>query len=170
MQLTHRIVLTGVSLGAASALATPAMADTIDLSVALPRLSVAEYHKPYVAIWLEKTGAPARTLSVWYDQGKRNNGGLKWVNDLRAWWRVAGRSMTLPADGVSGATKAPGPQRVNLPVGTLANGAYTLVIEAARENGGREVVRVPFNWSGSQASGRAAGSAELGAVSLTVRR
>ena len=36
MQLTHRIVLTGVSLGTAG-LAAPAMADTIDLTVTLPR-------------------------------------------------------------------------------------------------------------------------------------
>jgi hypothetical protein len=170
VNLTHRIVLTGATLGIAGALSAPASAETIDLTVTVPRLTVAEYHKPYVAIWLEKAGAPARTLSVWYDLGKRNNGGTKWVNDMRAWWRVAGRSLTLPVDGVSGATKAPGPQRVTLPVGALTNGAYTLVVEAAREGGGREVVRVPFNWSGSSASGRAAGAAELGAVSLTVRR
>ena len=54
MQLTHRIVLTGATLSVASALGTPAMAETIDLSFALPRLKVAEYHPPYVAIWLEK--------------------------------------------------------------------------------------------------------------------
>lgn len=170
MQLSYRIVLTGVSLGAAGALAAPAAAETIDLTVTIPRLSVAEYHKPYVAVWLEKAGSPARTLSVWYDQGKRNNAGTKWLRDVRSWWRISGRTMRFPADGVSGATRAPGPQRVSLPVGALANGAYTLVVEAAREGGGREAVRVPFNWSGGRATGRAAGQAELGAVSLTVQR
>ena len=175
MQLTPtrrsgRIVLTGATLGLASGLAAPATAETLDLTVALPRMSVAEYHKPYVAIWLEKAGAPARTLSVWYDVGKRNNAGAKWLRDVRAWWRVSGRTMRFPADGVSAATRAPGPQRVSLPVGTLAPGAYTLVVEAARESGGREAVRVPFNWNGARATGRGAGRFELGAVNLTVQR
>lgn len=170
MQVTHRLVLTGGALGVVGGLATPALAETIDLTVTLPRLTTAEYHKPYVAIWLQKAGSPARTLAVWYDVGKRNNAGTKWVNSMRTWWRESGRTLRLPADGISGATRAPGPQRVSLPVGTLAPGAYTLVVEAARESGGREAVRVPFTWSGSQAAGRGAGQAELGAVSLTVRR
>ncbi len=170
MQLSYRIILTGSALGVAGALAAPAMAETIDLSVTLPRMTTAEYHKPYVAIWLEKAGAPARTLSIWYDTGKRNNSGTKWLRDVRSWWRESGRTMRFPADGVSGATRAPGPQRVSLPVGPLAPGAYTLVIEAAREAGGREAVRVPFNWNGTRAAGRGAGQAELGAVSLTVQR
>ena len=51
MQLSHRIALTGVTaLGAA---AGPALAQTMDVTVTIPRLSVAEYHKPYVAIWIE---------------------------------------------------------------------------------------------------------------------
>lgn len=169
--ISGRIVLTGATLGVAGALVAPASAETLDLTVTLPRLSVAEYHKPYVAIWLEKPGQPARTLSVWYDQGKRNNAGAKWLRDVRMWWRESGRTMRFPADGISGATRAPGPQRLSLPAGRLPAGAYTLVVEAARESGGREVVRVPFRWTGNgQASGRAAGQFELGAVNLTVRR
>jgi hypothetical protein len=167
MQISHRIVLTGA---AALGVVTPAAAETIDLTVTIPRLTVAEYHKPYVAVWLVKQGQAPKTLSVLYDQGKRNNGGTKWLRDVRTWWREAGRSTRLPADGVSGATKAPGPQRLSLNAGALAPGGYTLMIEAARESGGREVVRVPFNWNGSSASGRAAGQFELGAVALTVRR
>jgi hypothetical protein len=170
MQLSHRIVIAGAALGAAGAVSAPALAETIDLSLALPRLKVAEYHKPYVAIWLEKAGGPARTLSVWYDVDKRNNAGAKWLRDIRNWWRVSGRTMRFPADGVSGATRAPGPQKVSLNTGSLSAGSYTLVVEAARESGGREVVRVPFNWNGSAASGKAAGKFELGAVNLTVRR
>ena len=168
--ISGRLVLTGAALGSAGALAVPAHADTLDVALTLPRISVAEYHKPYVAIWLEKAGSPARTLSVWYDQGKRNNGGTKWLRDIRSWWRESGRGMQFPADGISGATRAPGPQRIALPVGSLAPGAYTLVIEAAREAGGREAVRVPFNWTGARVAARAAGQFELGAVNLTVQR
>jgi hypothetical protein len=66
MQISHRLALTGAAaLGAAGTAAAPAAAQTLNLSVAIPRLSVAEYHRPYVAIWIEKEGAAPRTLSVW---------------------------------------------------------------------------------------------------------
>ena len=43
-------------------IAAPAAAGTI--TVTIPRLTVAEYHRPYVAIWLEpQGGGAARTLA-----------------------------------------------------------------------------------------------------------
>lgn len=168
MQLTHRLILTGLPLGALAA--GPAAAQTLDLTIAVPRLNVAEYHPPYVAIWLERAGAPARTLSVWYDTGKRNNAGTKWLRDVRMWWRASGRSLTLPADGVSGATRAPGTHKLSF-TPTLAPGGYTLVVEAAREAGGRELVRLPFKLTPAGTfRASAKGSAELGQVTLTGRR
>ncbi|RZJ98457.1 MAG: DUF2271 domain-containing protein [Novosphingobium sp.] len=173
MQLSHRIALTGVT--ALGAVAGPAWAQTLDVTVTIPRLSVAEYHKPYVAIWVEGAGTP-KTLSVWYDFDMRNGEGTKWLRDIRQWWRASGRTMQFPADGVTGATRAPGPQRVSFaqgrgPLGNLAPGQYTLVVEAAREVGGRELVRVPFAWPPKPGqTARAAGSAELGAVTVTFGR
>jgi hypothetical protein len=169
---------TGITAATIAAGLFPAAAgaQTIDLTVTLPRLTVAEYHKPYVAIWLEKPGSPAVTLTVWYDQNKRNNGGAKWLSDVRMWWRAAGRTLTMPADGVSGATRAPGPQKLSFTGGrgkvpALTPGSYTLVIEAAREAGGRELVRVPFTVSAAgTGGGTAAGKSELGAVSFKVHR
>lgn len=169
--------LTGVAvaaIGAGTLLPTGAAAQTLDLSVAIPRLSVAEYHRPYVAVWLEKQGSPARTLAVWYDLDNAE-GGAKWLNDVRQWWRAAGRSMKLPANGVTGATKAPGTHKVSFTAGrggmpALTAGQYTLVVEAAREVGGRELVRLPFTWNGSSASARAQGKTELGLVTLSVKR
>jgi len=176
MQLSHRIALTGTALGVAGAIAAPAGAQSIDVTVNIPRLKVAEYHKPYVAIWLEQAGGKARTLSVWYDYDMKNNEGNKWLRDVRTWWRVSGRSMTFPADGITGATRAPGPNKISFTNGTgalgrLGPGQYTLVVEAAREVGGRELVRIPFAWPpkpGQAAS--ATGRTELGAVSLTFRK
>lgn len=176
MQLTHRIMLTGTALGVAGAIAAPAAAQTLDLTVNIPRLKVAEYHRPYVAIWLEPAGGKARTVAVWYDDDMKNNEGTKWLRDVRSWWRVSGRSMKFPADGISGATRAPGPNKISFAagrgaIGALAPGQYTLVVEAAREVGGRELVRLPFAWPpkpGQTVS--AAGKAELGAVSLTFRK
>ncbi|BAV66061.1 DUF2271 domain-containing protein [Sphingobium cloacae] len=176
MQISHRLLLTGgAALGATGALAAmPAQAETLNLTVNIPRLSVAEYHRPYVAIWLEKEGAAPRTLSVWYDYDMKNGEGTKWLRDVRQWWRASGRTMTFPADGVTGATRAPGDQKVSFatgkgPLGQLAPGNYTLIVEAAREVGGREVVRVPFAWPQKPGAVlRAKGSTELGAVSLSI--
>jgi hypothetical protein len=169
MQLSHRIVLTGIG----AALATPAAAQTIDVSVAIPRLSVAEYHRPYVSFWVEGAGG-AKTVAVWYDFDMKNNEGTKWLRDVRQWWRVSGRSMKFPADGITGATRAPGTHKISLGrahLGALAPGQYTLVVEAAREIGGRELLRLPFAWPPKPGPGsRAAGKAELGAVSLAFRR
>lgn len=172
MQITHGLALTGMALGATGAFVAPASAQTMNVSIAIPRLTVAEYHRPYVAIWLEKEGAAARTLSVWYDYDMRNGEGTKWLRDVRQWWRVSGRSMSFPADGVSGATRAPGDQKIAFaagkgPLGTLSPGNYTLVVEAAREVGGRELVRLPFSWPPKPgAMVKAKGSTELGAISL----
>ena len=54
---------------AASGLAAaPAAAQELAVSVEIPRLRVAEYHRPYVAIWIEdEAGKAVRTLNVWYD-------------------------------------------------------------------------------------------------------
>lgn len=173
MQIRHGIALTGTAaLGITGAAATPAMAQTINLTVTIPRLTVAEYHRPYVAIWIEKEGAAPRTLSVWYDVNKAKGEGTKWLRDVRQWWRASGRTMQFPADGVSGATRAPGPQKIAFaagkgPIGTLAPGNYMLLVEAAREVGGREVVRLPFAWPPRPGTVvRAAGSTELGAVTI----
>ena len=168
----HKAYTLILSSGAVLGAAGTAHAETLNVTVAIPRLSVAEYHRPYVAIWLEKEGAAPRTLSVWYDVDKAKGEGTKWLRDVRQWWRASGRSMSFPADGITGATRAPGDQKIAFvagkgPLGPLAPGAYTLVVEAARETGGRELVRLPFSWPAKPgAVVRAKGSSELGAVSL----
>lgn len=145
-------------------IAAPATAGTV--SVTIPRVAVAEYHRPYVAGWLEPAaGGAAKTLFVWYDVKKRGNEpGTKWLADLRSWWRKGGRSLPLPADGVSGATRAPGTYTVPLPA-NLPAGQYVLHVEAARETGGRELVSVPISIP-TKAPASAAGTTELGAISL----
>ena len=149
----------------------PAAAGGLTVSVEVPKLSVAEYHKPYVAIWIEKPDASiAANLAVWYDVKLKDREGEKWLKDMRQWWRRIGREMTLPADGVSGATRAPGVHEVDfsagqIPLGDLAPGEYSLVVEAAREVGGRELVKLPFTWP-LKDKRTATGSSELGAISI----
>ena len=163
-----------LSAAALSAAAAPAMAADLTVAVEIPRVSGASYHRPYVAVWIERPDNTAvRTLAVWYQQTANSEGdGKDWLKDMRTWWRRGGRAMTLPADGVSSATKAPGRHAVTVSGARLSNlpaGDYVMVVEAARELGGREVVRVPFRW-GPANTARAAGSTELGAVSVAVTR
>jgi hypothetical protein len=141
----------------------------------IPQLNVAEYHRPYVAMWLEKgDNAFVSNLAVLYDVKKKDNAGTKWVKDMRTWWRKSGRELTLPLDGVSGATRAAGEQKMSFgPARTqfdkLPAGDYQLVIEAAREAGGRELVRVPFTLPLKKTlTASAKGKEELGQVSLTI--
>ncbi len=165
-----------VTLAVTTAVASPALAANIDVEVTLPRLNVAEYHKPYVAIWIEKPDQSfVGNLAVWYDVGHREGEGSKWLKDLRQWWRRSGRELALPVDGVTGPTRPPGTQVLHLAgdgavLGKLAPGDYQLVVEAAREVGGRELVRLPFKWplaAGQVAS--AQGKDELGAVALSAK-
>lgn len=165
-----------LTLAATATLASPAAAAGIDITVNIPQLKVAEYHRPYVAMWIEQPGQPAvSTVAVWYDDDMKNGEGTKWLRDMRTWWRKSGRSMKFPAAGISGATRAPGPQKISLTAGkgglpNLTPGNYVLFIEAAREVGGREVVQLPFAWPPKPGQTvKAAGTTELGAVTATFK-
>jgi hypothetical protein len=55
------------------------------------------------------------------------------------------------------------------PLGQLPSGDYVLAVEAAREGGGREVLRLPFSWPATAATSTSAqGVGELGQLRLTV--
>ena len=150
----------------AGVVAAPAVAGTVTVTV--PRQSVAEYHKPYVAVWIEPVGGgAARTIALWYESKKvGREAGTKYLADLRAWWRKGGRSMALPADGISGPTRAPGQYTIQLPA-NIKPGQYVLSVEAARETGGRELVTLPL--SVPNPAGQAAVKGELGTITLSAR-
>jgi hypothetical protein len=195
---------TQLSLALCSLAAAPAaIAADLDVSVQIPQLDVAEYHRPYVAIWLEREDrSVAGNLAVWYSQKKGGGGpggpggpapadakpaegkpaqagggegGTKWLPDLRQWWRRSGRELSMPIDGVSGATRPVGEQKLSFKVGSaplaeLAPGKYKLMVEAAREDGGRELLDIPFEWPvTAEMPLKAQGKSELGAVSLQLK-
>ena len=156
-------------------IAAPATAAEIGVTVEIPRLRVAEYHRPYVAIWIERPDrSVAADLAVWYDTGLKNDEGEEWLKDLRQWWRRSGRNLEMPIDGVSGATRPVGRHRLafregSAPLGSLAAGEYRLVVEAVREVGGREVLEIPFSWPPrEQARLDAKGSHELGEITVEI--
>lgn len=159
------------------AFAAPTWAADVQLRLQIPQLEGARVLRPYVAIWLEKSTdhSFAGNLAIWYDQTKRNNAGTKWLKDMREWWRQAGAQTTLPMDGVSGATRAPGEHVLSLggseAFAKLAPGAYEVVVEVAREHGGHDLLRLPLQWAAATApqQAKAQGSQEVGAVTLTVK-
>ena len=170
---TFSLSIAGAALGVG---ATPALAaPSMEIKVEVPRLSVAEYHRPYVAVWIEGPDMPARTVSVWYDSRNREDGGRKWLAEMRQWWRKSGRSLSVPADGVTGATRAAGPQSISLNAASpalkdLRPGQYQLGVEAAREVGGEEAVKIPFQWPpAAPKEASAKGVTELGQVTLSLK-
>ena len=164
------------TLAASALIGSPALAADLSLSIEIPRLTVAEYHRPYVAIWVE--GGKQKTasnLAVWYDLKLKDKEGTKWLKDLRQWWRKTGRDLDMPVDGLSSATRAPGEQKIAFndaksPLKDLPPGDYQLVVEAAREVGGRELLKLPFQWPPKSAqTGSIKGEHELGAITLDVK-
>jgi hypothetical protein len=160
------LIASGIGLGA--------QAGQLTLDVGIKQQTVAEYHKPYVAGWIEDaSGAHVGNIFVWYDIKKRDGAGQKWLNDLRTWWRKSGRDLTLPVDGLSGATRAPGRQTLTVDTATIKDlkpGAYIVVVEAAREAGGHDLVKVPLNWSPAKpATGSAKGDGELSDVKVSYK-
>ncbi|WP_442684022.1 DUF2271 domain-containing protein [Stenotrophomonas sp. JC08] len=171
-----RVTLT-IALSGLIATTPAAYAASLNVNVEVPKLNVAEYHRPYVAVWIEGADQKvAANLSVWYQLKDTAEGhGTKWLPDLRQWWRKSGRTLQVPVDGVTGPTRPVGkhplsfndrqPQLRDLPAGQ-----YTLVVEAVREVGGRELVKIPFSWPARSAqNGRAQGTSELGTVTLAVK-
>ncbi|MFY9178172.1 MAG: DUF2271 domain-containing protein [Venatoribacter sp.] len=159
-------------VGAAMLVALSAQAGELTLNVEIPQLSVAEYHKPYLAIWIEDSNNKVvDNLAVLYDIKLRNKEGEDWLKDMRQWWRKSGRSLQLPIDGVTGATKGPGTHQFtyHLPEG-LAAGSYKVRVEAAREVGGRELLNLDFSLPlTSELTTQAQGSNELGKIELTLK-
>ena len=168
------------SLALAALFGAPAFAAGLTVNIEVPRLNVSEYHRPYVAAWIERPDqSVASTLAVWYDVknkgGNAEGEGTKWLKDMRQWWRRTGRELEMPIDGVSSATRPAGKHQIAFSEGSvalpkLAPGAYKLYVEAAREVGGREIVSIPFQWPPAKAEqSQAAGNSELGAVTLELK-
>jgi hypothetical protein len=66
---------------------------------------------------------------------------------------------------VSGATRKPGSYTIESTT-DLPPGEYTLNVEAVREVGGREHLRIPFNWSGQSLRDSVQGQSELGQITF----
>ena len=137
---------------------------------------VSKYFISDVAVWIARADhSVAANLAVWYQQEDGPEGkGETWLKDMRQWWRRSGRNLEMPVDGVSGPTRSPGQHLVTFDdeglLKDLPAGDYVLHVEAAREVGGRELVKIPFAWGSDAPSTQTlSGETELGTVSLTLK-
>ena len=165
-------------LSTALLLAIPASALNLSLDITIPDIKSSEYHRPYVAVWVEDSEHKlVEHLSLWYFiKGKDDNPqeGLKYLKELRNWWRKGGRSLKPLPDAITGATQKPGKHTIEIKsddprLAKLKDGDYTLMIEAAREEGGIEAVSIPFSLPvKAKTEAKASGKSELGDITLTI--
>lgn len=114
------------------------------------------YRRPYVAVWVEDVDdRPVRTLCLWVERER-------WIPDLRRWGRLYDGRYDEAAP-VTRATRAPGrydliwdgrDDRGN----ALPRGAYTIVVEAVREHGGYEILKLEVQVDGRTFEKTATGS------------
>ena len=140
-------------------------AETLELTVTVPDLAVEPYHRPYVSIWLETANREGvGTLVLWADADD-------WYKDLRQWWRKLGRASAPQYDAVTAATRKPGQYMLSLDLASygLTEGTYWLMIEASREEGGREFLKQPIQLGqGLSQAFFLQGKKELGQVKIKV--
>lgn len=135
----------------------------LNIALKIPEMTVAEYHAPYVAIWIEDDKHKAvADIAVWHEKNK-------WLKDLRTWWRRSGRYSSLPIDGVTGPTRRPGNYSIHWDTANLSEGHYHIVFESAREVGGREKLTLPFSLPIKKSATQTIyGKTEWGEITLTV--
>ncbi|HUD40605.1 MAG TPA: DUF2271 domain-containing protein [Dokdonella sp.] len=132
----------------------------------IPQQSAAGYRRPYLAIWIAAAdGAPLRQLIVLGDSAR-------WLRELPTWWRRYGRRDESAIHGIARETRRPGRYTVTWDGRddhgrALAAGDYVLVVEAAREHGGHELLQVPFAVSAQPVEVERSGSSEVGRVHLS---
>lgn len=132
----------------------------------IPELSVAEYRRPYAAIWIsDESGNAVRHLQLLGDKS--------WLRDLRWWWRKYGRTDDSLVDALAGATSKPGRYQLtwdgrDLHGKPVPQGNYELHMEVVREHGEREAVVLPFVLNGQATSAATKGTREIGRVDLDI--
>ncbi|WP_459556683.1 DUF2271 domain-containing protein [Lacunimicrobium album] len=162
---------------AAAMIAPPGAGESkLEVGVEIPQLNVSEYHRPYIAVWVQDPDDKVVTnLAVWYQlKTPTDKTGKKWLPDLRQWWRRSGRTLDVPVDGVTGPTKPAGFHELKFgkddkQLANLKPGNYTLLVEASREVGGRELIEIDFTWPVQETKTfDANGKSELGKITLKV--
>lgn len=139
-----------------------------EISLQLPQIETSQYHRPYVAVWVEDAQQqPVKLIALWVQKPD-------WLKDLRRFWRKIGRSDTALVDAISSATQKSGSYTLQWDGKDdqgreLTAGTYTLLVEAAREQGGRSLVKHEFKWPATGAFIEIAAEGELGNIAARLR-
>ncbi len=118
---------------------------------------------PYIAVWLEDSaGKLVRTISLWHLQ----NGQDRWLSELHRWYAASGG-----VDTTSSATRAAGSYNLawdltDLDGRQVADGTYTLCVEATREHGPYSLVTGAVEVTGKAVKQQLPGNGELSAVAI----
>lgn len=153
-----RTFLLGLALLLGSAWAQAAQ---VEVSFELPSFETTNYHKPYVAIWVESK-EKKETLLLWH-LNKSNKD--KWLPDIRRWWRKQGRYGDAP-DGVTGATKGPGKYQESFTVEGVEK--FKLYIEVVREDGGRSLLKQAIDVTKAPQEFKLKADKEVGPVTIKI--
>lgn len=146
---------------ACAILSTASLAKQIEVNFELPSFDSANYHKPYVAIWLE-SAEKKETFLLWHLNKKAND---KWLVDIRRWWRKQGRYGETP-DGVTGATKGPGKYQESFDINGVSK--FKFYMEVVREDGGRSLLKQAIDLNNGQTEYKLKASKEVGPVIIKI--
>jgi hypothetical protein len=119
---------------------------------------------PYIAVWVENAaGELVKTVSLWHLQ----NGQDRWLSEMYKWYAASGGVETN-----SSATRAPGSYNVAWDLTdadgkAVADGTYTVCIEALREHGPYSLVTGKIAIKGSAANTKLDDNSELSAVTVS---
>ena len=140
---------------------------TVDYEI--PKVDKPPVYAPYVTIWItDESNSPVRQLLLLGDD-------QNFVDQNYIWWRRVGRSAPAVVDAVSRPTRKAGRHSVvwdgrdnaGRPV---AQGRYTIHVEATREHGGHSYQTVQIQLGAQPLDAGAAGSEELGATRVRYGR
>jgi thiamine biosynthesis lipoprotein len=130
----------------------------------IPKISVGNYRAPYVAVWItDENKQLVRVVTLLGDNAK-------WIPDNYVFWRRYGRK-AAGVEGTARPTRAPGKyslvwdgkDQAGKPV---AQGKYTIHVEAVREHGGHSYVSSDLELRAAPVTAQIAGKDELGGVTL----
>ena len=136
------------------------------VSFEIPEHNVADYERPYVAVWI--ADAERNLVRILMLAGEE----ARWMEENYYWHRRFGRKAGSLVDAVSGPTRRPGEYTLkwdglNDDGEPVPEGEYTLHLEAAREHGGHQHERLSFTLSDQAIAEKLEAGEELGAIAIT---
>lgn len=120
--------------------------------------------RPYVAVWIEdENNNPVRRIALWYRKPR-------WLVDLR-YWSSGSRNTDFNVSSITGATRGSGKYSLvwdgkNDAGEFVAQGNYTVIIEAAREHGSYQLMKQTMKMDDKAKTAAMAGNEEISAAKL----